>query len=87
MRALGLALALSIAAAPAYAGGRVLAPMDTITIRVPQAPELDLSARIAPDGTLALPYIGRVKAAGLTEDAVAAVIELRLVERKIIAAP
>jgi protein involved in polysaccharide export with SLBB domain len=87
MRALGLALGLFALASPASAGGRVLAPMDVVSIRIPQAPDLDLSARIAPDGTLAFPYIGRVKAAGLTEDAVAAIIERRLVERKIIAAP
>ncbi len=87
MRALVLALGLFAFTLPASAGGRVLAPMDTVTIRVPQAPDLDLSARIAPDGTLAFPYIGRVKAAGLTEDAVAAIIERRRGERQIIAAP
>jgi len=87
MRGLAFAFGLIVLSAPAVAGGRVLAPMDGISIRIPSAPDLDARVQIAPDGTFAFPYVGRVRAAGLTEDAVAALVERRLVERKIIAAP
>lgn len=78
-------LALLLVAAPAFAGGRTLAPMDGVSIRIPAAPDLDFSARIAPDGTLALPYVGRIKAAGLTEDALARLLERRLVAQGVLA--
>jgi protein involved in polysaccharide export with SLBB domain len=80
-----LALA-AFAAAPALAaGGRVLTPMDVVTIRIVEAPDLDTTARVEEDGTIAFPYLGRIKAAGLTEDELARRIERGLVERKILA--
>ena len=72
---------------PAEAGGRVLGPMDTISIRIVNEPDLDATTRVEPDGTINFPYVGRIKAAGLTEDELARVIERRLVELQILANP
>jgi len=78
--------------APAWAeaaqdGGRVLTTSDVVAIRVVENPDLDWTARIEPDGTINFPYVGRIRAAGLTEDALARTIERRLIELKIIAGP
>ena len=83
---LGL-LTLAAFASPAAAGGRVLDKYDVVTIKVVGDPDLDTTARVAPDGTIAFPYVGRIKAAGRTEDEVARAIERRLVELKILADP
>jgi len=72
---------------PAQAGGRVLTAMDVVSIRIVDHPELDTTTRVEPDGTIAFPYLGRVKAAGRTEDDLARAIERGLIERKIIAEP
>ena len=72
---------------PAHAGGRVLAAMDVVSIRIVDHPELDTTTRVEPDGTINFPYLGRVKAAGRTADELAQAIERGLIARKIIAAP
>jgi protein involved in polysaccharide export with SLBB domain len=71
----------------AEGGGRVLTTSDVVAIRIVENPDLDWTARIEPDGTINFPYVGRIKAAGLTEDDLARTIERRLVELKIIATP
>ena len=81
-----LSLAAS-ACSPALAGGRVLTASDVITIRVIGQPDLDTTTRIEPDGTIGFPYVGRIRAAGRTEDEVARAVERRLVALKIIAGP
>ena len=82
-----LALA-ALGAAPALAaGGRVLTPMDVVAIRILTAPDLDTTARVEEDGSIAFPYLGRIRAAGLTEDELARRIERELTARKILAAP
>jgi protein involved in polysaccharide export with SLBB domain len=43
--------------------------------------------RVAPDGTISFPYVGRFRAAGLTEDAVAARINGGLARAGIIKSP
>jgi polysaccharide export outer membrane protein len=84
----GAALLMAlICAAPALAGGRALTPMDVVTIRIVAAPDLDTTARVDPDGTIAFPYLGRIRAAGLTEDQLAEQIERGLIARKILAGP
>jgi polysaccharide export outer membrane protein len=84
----GAALLMAlVCAAPALAGGRALTPMDVVTIRIVDAANLDTTARVEPDGTIDFPYLGRIKAAGLTEDELAQRIERQLVERKILAGP
>ena len=40
---------------------------------------------VEPDGTINFPYVGRIRAAGRTEDDLARTIERRLIELKIIA--
>jgi len=81
-------LCLSAVEAPeAQAGGRVLTGMDTVSIRIVEGPELDTTTRVEPDGTINFPYVGRIKAAGRTEDELERTIERRLVELKILADP
>jgi polysaccharide biosynthesis/export protein len=76
-----------LAAAPALAGGRVLTTSDIVNIKIVGQPDLDTTTRVELDGTINFPYVGRIKAAGLTEDALERKIERRLVELKILAAP
>ena len=75
------------AASAAGRGGRVLTTSDVVAIRIVDHPELDTTTRIEPDGTINFPYVGRIKAAGLTEDDLARTLERRLVELKVIAGP
>jgi protein involved in polysaccharide export with SLBB domain len=42
---------------------------------------------VEPDGTINFPFVGRVKAAGRTEDDLGRAIGRRLVELKILAGP
>ena len=46
-----------------------LLPRDIIEIKFPSAPELDQEQRIRPDGMISLPYVGEVKAAEATIEA------------------
>jgi polysaccharide export outer membrane protein len=77
----------SVGAPPARSGGRVLTTSDVVSIRLIDHPELDTTTRVEPDGTINFPYVGRIEAAGRTQDELARVVERRLVELKIIAAP
>ena len=72
------------AATTATAGGSRVAPSDVIQIRVLNQPDLDVQVRVAPDGTISFPYVGRFRAAGLTEDEVAARIRAALARAGII---
>jgi hypothetical protein len=74
-------------ASVAQSGGRVLVASDVIVIRIVDHPELDTTTRVEPDGTINFPYVGRIKAAGRTEDDLGHVVRKRLVELKIIAGP
>src|SRR5271157_4110963 len=81
-------LVLAATGAPAaQGGGRVLTASDVVAIRIVDYPDLDWTARVEPDGTINFPYVGRIKAAGLTEDDLARTVERRLIELKIIAGP
>ncbi|HEY5207453.1 MAG TPA: polysaccharide biosynthesis/export family protein [Roseiarcus sp.] len=75
------------AASAAGSGGRVLTALDVVAIRIPDHAELDTTTRIEPDGTVNFPYVGRIKAAGRTEDDLARAIGRRLVALKILAGP
>jgi protein involved in polysaccharide export with SLBB domain len=83
----GVLLFAGIGAPPARGGGRVLTPSDVVAIRIVDHPELDTTTRVEPDGTINFPYVGRIKAAGRTEDDLARAVERRLIELKIIAGP
>ena len=69
----------------AGSGGRVLTTSDAVAIRIVDHPELDTITRVEPDGTINFPYVGRIRAAGRTEDDLAWAVGRRLVELKIIA--
>lgn len=84
---IGVLLFAGLGAQAAGAGGRVLATSDVVAIRIPDHPELDTTTRVEPDGTINFPYVGRVRAAGRTEDELARAVERGLIERKIIAEP
>ncbi len=80
-------LLAAVGAAVARAGGRVLTTSDVVAIRIVDHPELDTTTRVEPDGTINFPYVGRIKAAGRTEDDLGRAVRRRLVALKIIAEP
>ena len=55
------------AAAPAGDGGYRIGPRDLVSIQVFEVPELNVERRVSDGGSLELPLIGAVEAAGLTE--------------------
>jgi polysaccharide export outer membrane protein len=71
----------------ALAAGRVLTPQDTVSIKVVNQPDMDTTTRVETDGTIDFPYVGRIKAAGLSEDQVARAIERQLAARQIVTEP
>jgi polysaccharide biosynthesis/export protein len=78
---------LLFAAACASAGqnsGRVLANSDVVAIRIVDHPELNTTTRVEPDGTINFPYVGRIRAAGRSEDQLGRAVSRRLIELKII---
>ena len=62
----------------ANAAGRWVAASDVIQIHVLNQPDLDTQVRVAPDGTISVSFVGRFRAAGLTEDVIAARIRKAL---------
>ncbi len=84
---IGFLLSAAAGAPAARAGGRVLTNSDVVAIRIVDHPELDTTTRVEPDGTINFPYVGRIQAAGRTEDDLARAVWRRLVELKIIAEP
>ncbi len=78
------------AVVPAWAlaaGGRVLTSQDTVSIKVVNQPDMDTTTRVETDGTISFPYVGRIRAAGLSEDQVARAIERQLAARQIVTEP
>jgi polysaccharide biosynthesis/export protein len=75
------------AALPAHAGGRVLTSSDVVAIKVVNQPDMDTTTRVEIDGTINFPYVGRIKAAGLSEDQLAHSIESQLASRQIVTEP
>jgi polysaccharide export outer membrane protein len=85
---LAIAVGAALTAVPAFAeGGRVLTRSDVVTIKVVSQPDMDTTSRVELDGTVQFPYVGRIKAAGLTEDGLARAIERRLAARQIVNDP
>lgn len=84
---IGALLFAAIGAPAAHSAGRVLTTSDVVTIRIVDHPDLDTTTRVEPDGTINFPYVGRIKAAGRTEDEFGRAVERRLIELKIIANP
>jgi polysaccharide export outer membrane protein len=86
--ALGLAGLIALSAiGPATAGGRRLTVNDVLQIKVVNQPDLDTTVRVETDGTINFPYVGRIKAAGRTEDAVSAAIAGKLREKDVVKEP
>jgi polysaccharide biosynthesis/export protein len=71
----------------ALAAGRVLTPQDSVSIKVVNQPDMDTTTRVETDGTISFPYVGRIRAAGLSEDQVARAIERQLASRQIVTDP
>ncbi|HEY1885589.1 MAG TPA: polysaccharide biosynthesis/export family protein [Roseiarcus sp.] len=84
---IGVLLCVAAGAPAAHSAGRVLTTSDVVAIRIVDHPDLDTTTRVEPDGTINFPYVGRIKAAGRTEDDLARAVERRLIELKIIANP
>ena len=71
----------------ALAAGRVLTPQDSVSIKVVNQPDMDTTTRVETDGTISFPYVGRIRAAGLSEDQLARTIERQLASRQIVTDP
>jgi polysaccharide biosynthesis/export protein len=71
----------------ARAAGRVLTAQDVISIKVVNQPDMDTTTRVEADGTISFPYVGRIRAAGLSEDQLAHAIERQLASRQIVTEP
>ena len=85
MRTLLAVFLIAVAAmTTANAAGRRVAPSDVIQIHILNQPDLDTQVRVAPDGTISFPYAGRFRAAGLTEDAIAARIKSALARADVV---
>ena len=84
---IGVLACVATGASAAHSAGRVLTASDVVAIRLVDHPDLDTTTRVEPDGTINFPYVGRIKAAGRTEDDLAREVERRLIELKIIANP
>ena len=84
----GAALVLSLAgAALAEAAGRRLTASDVLQVNVVNQAELNTLVRIEPDGTISLPYVGRIRAAGLTEDELKDRVTRALVKAEVVKDP
>jgi polysaccharide biosynthesis/export protein len=69
------------------AGGRVLTSQDVVSIKVVNQPDMDTTTRVETDGSISFPYVGRIRAAGLSEDQLAHAIERQLASRQIVTEP
>lgn len=92
-RALSVALLLvlsgEISAQSGPPGSYRIGPRDLVDIKVFEVPELNLSLRVADDGTINLPLVGAVAAQGLTETELAerlrSILEAKYVQRASVA--
>ncbi len=74
-----------VRAAPASQDAYLLGPGDTIEVSIFGEPDLSRTVTVKPDGTISLPLIGEVKAAGKTTSQLVA--ELATLYRKYLRAP
>jgi polysaccharide export outer membrane protein len=82
MRALFLALGLAaqVSAPPDYRINYVVGPEDVLTVSVFNEPGLTGRYRVEHDGEFSYPFIGRVKAGGLTVQDIEALIKTKLAD-------
>ncbi len=71
----------------AEAAGRRLTTSDVLQINIVNQAELNTLVRIEPDGTIEFPYVGRINAAGLTEDQLSGRIKSALERANIVKDP
>lgn len=76
MRTVLLALMMAILATPAFS--QTLKPGDTLSITVLQDPKLDRNVVVDPLGEIAFPLAGRIRARGLTPQAVENMLKAKL---------
>lgn len=74
----GLILAVGAMLSPAAAQGYHVKPGDVLKIEVLEDPTLNRSVLVAPDGRIAMPMVGTIKASGQTVDALAAGIATKI---------
>jgi protein involved in polysaccharide export with SLBB domain len=72
---------------PADTAGRQLVASDMVQIKVVGQADLDIQVRIGTDGTIIFPYLGRIQAAGLSEDELAEQIKRGLVKAAVVKRP
>ncbi len=68
----------SAAAASEVSPDYIIGPEDVLQITVFSVPDLNQTVRVANDGTIALPLLGRIKASGLTSDQLRDRLEMEL---------
>ena len=68
-------------------GAAPVGPGDLVKITVTDVPELNLETRIGTDGTIQLPMIGAIEAAGKSEAALSAEISKQLVDKRYVRNP
>lgn len=73
-----LILPVAIGTSATYAADRVILPLDAIDVAVDGQPTLTAKYSVSADGSVELPLIGRVEAAGLAPEALAASLRERL---------
>src|SRR4029079_10829220 len=73
-----LALFLCAGATHALAQSETLQPGDTLHISILQDPKLDRQVVVSPDGMIAFPLAGHIKAAGITPQALENLLRARL---------
>jgi polysaccharide biosynthesis/export protein len=78
MRAWLLALFLCLGATAAFAQSEPLQPGDTLQISVLQDPKLDRQVVVGPDGMIAFPLAGHIKAGGITTQDLENLLRARL---------
>jgi protein involved in polysaccharide export with SLBB domain len=71
----------------ALPAGRQLVASDMVQIKVVGQSELDTQARIDNDGSITFPFLGRVQAAGISEDELGERIKQGLINKGIVKRP
>lgn len=72
---------------PAAVETKTIGPDDAFEIRIVGEDKLPIGFTVAPDGTVDLPYISRLKVAGLEPQQLAALVRQRLIDAQILRDP
>lgn len=77
-RLVALIVLVAIGTSTTYAADRVISPLDVIDVAVDGQPTLTAKYSVSADGSVELPLVGRVEAAGLAPETLAASLRERL---------